>query len=178
MDVETLMDASAFRGLRVEWLQLLTQLPFQSVFLTPQWQETWWRHFAHERQLHLLTVRSDDGVLRGLAPLMLSHGVDVPTRLEFIGDVELCDYFDVLIDPAYEQQVGEALVSALVSQTSDEVELCLTNLSSHSRTPVLLHQSLEDNGLTVALVEIGKRKAPSEPQDLGCGGRSGSSGRV
>jgi CelD/BcsL family acetyltransferase involved in cellulose biosynthesis len=154
MDVETLTDASAFRGLRGEWLRLLTQLPFQSVFLTPQWQETWWRHFARERQLYLLTVRSNDGVLRGLAPLMLSQGGDVPARLEFIGDVELCDYFDVLIDPAYEQQVSETLASALVSQANDEVALYLTNLSSHSRTPALLHQSLEDNGLAVVLAEI------------------------
>jgi len=154
MDVETLTDAAAFRTLQAEWLALLSHMPSQSVFLTPQWQETWWHHFARDHQLSLLTVRSDDGVLRGLAPLMRSTGMESPSRLEFIGDVELCDYFDILVDPAYEQAVGAILGSALVAQTSEDVELCLTNLSSHSHTTTWLRQSLEDHGLTVVVEEI------------------------
>lgn len=165
MHVETLTDASAFRDLQPEWLQLLSQMPLQAVFFTPQWQETWWHHFAAERQLHLLTIRSEDGVLRGLAPLMASHGAEVHSRLEFIGDVELCDYFDVLTDPAYEQEVSEALVAALVTQTGEEVDLCLTNLSSRSRTPAMLRRSLENNGLTVEVEEIETCPIIALPED-------------
>ncbi len=154
MYVETLTDASAFYTLQDEWLQLLSQMSFQSVFLTPQWQETWWRHFSGDRQLHLVTVRSDDGILRGCAPLMLSNGTEASWRLEFIGDGELCDYFDVLVDPAHEHEVGATLGAALLSQAGDGVELCLTNLSSSSRTLALLRHSLEVSDLTVEVKVI------------------------
>ena len=100
MRVEVYTAASAFQDLRAEWHHVLSQLPFQSVFFTPQWQATWWRHFGATRHLHLLTIRSDDGALQGLAPLMSSNGAAAPPRLELLGDLELCDYLDVLMVPA------------------------------------------------------------------------------
>jgi CelD/BcsL family acetyltransferase involved in cellulose biosynthesis len=154
MDVAALTDPAAFRELQTEWLDLLAQMPFQSVFFTPQWQETWWQHFAGDRQLCLLTVRSDDGVLRGLAPLMYETMPEAASRLTFIGDLEVCDYCDVLVDPAHGDDVGAALVPALLAHTGDEGELWLRNLSSHSLTPMLLHHGLVAHGLTVEIGEI------------------------
>ena len=154
MYVETLKDASAFQTLRSEWLQLLSRMSFQSVFLTPQWQETWWRHFAADRQLHLITVRSEDGVLRGCAPLMMSPTMEASARLELVGDVEVCDYFDLLIDPAYEDQVATVLLPELLQPHGEDADLCLLNLSTASRTPALLRRNLEANGHTVTIDEI------------------------
>ena len=114
MHVEVFTADSAFHDLRAEWSQLLSQLPFQSVFFTPQWQETWWRHFGATRQLHLLTVRASDGTLQGLAPLMNSPGIDGAPRLELLGDLELCDYLDVLMVPTQQREVGHAVVEYLV----------------------------------------------------------------
>jgi CelD/BcsL family acetyltransferase involved in cellulose biosynthesis len=154
MDVVTLTDAAVFHGLRDEWLRLLAQMPFQSVFLTPQWQDVWWRHFAGNRQLCLFAVRSDDGVLRGLAPLMLDREAEGLSRLSFVGDLDVCDYCDVLVDPAYVSQVGAALVPAMLDAVGDEGDLELINLSSHSLTPGLLHQGLEAHGLTVEIEAV------------------------
>src|ERR1700675_3841847 len=125
MRVKVSTAVSAFHDSRAEWCQLLSQLPFQSVFFTPQWQETWWRHFGTTRQLHLLTVRSSEGTLQGLASLMSSNGIDGPLRLELLGDLELCDYLDVLMVPAQRREVGRAVVEYLVGHGSDELELCL-----------------------------------------------------
>ena len=72
MRTEVLTSDSAFRTLQPEWLRLLGEMSFQSVFFTPQWQEAWWRHFGAGRQLSIITVRSEDGRLQGLAPLMRS----------------------------------------------------------------------------------------------------------
>ena len=36
MRVEVFTAASAFHDLRAEWRQVLSQLPFQSIFFTPQ----------------------------------------------------------------------------------------------------------------------------------------------
>ena len=154
MRVEVFTAASAFHDLRAEWRQVLSQLPFQSVFFTPQWQETWWRHFGATRQLHLLTVRSDDGTLHGLAPLMRSNGADRPPRLELLGDLELCDYLDVLLVPAHQQAVGQAVVEYLVAHGGAEIELCLPNLSQHSPTPAVFHDRLVQNGLTVEVEQV------------------------
>src|SRR2546429_5389910 len=110
MRVEVFTAAAAFHDLRAEWRQVLSQLPFQSVFFTPQWQETWWRHFGATRPLHLLTVRASDGTLQGLAPLINSPGSDGTSRLELLRDLEVCDYRDVLMVPAQQQAVVRALV--------------------------------------------------------------------
>jgi CelD/BcsL family acetyltransferase involved in cellulose biosynthesis len=165
MRVEVFTAASAFHDLRAEWRQVLSQLPFQSVFFTPQWQETWWRHFGASRQLHLLTVRSSDGTLQGLAPLMSSNGVETLPRLELIGDLELCDYLDVLMVPAHQQEVGRAVVEYLVAHGGEELELCLPNLSQHSPTPAVFHDRLVHNGLTVEVEQIETCPTAALPAD-------------
>src|SRR5262252_2647972 len=154
MRVEVFTAASAFHDLRAEWRQVLSQLPFQSIFFTPQWQETWWRHFGTTRQLHLLTVRSSDGTLQGLVPLMSSSGTETPPRLELIGDLELCDYLDVLMVPAQQHEVGRAVAEYLVAHGGEELDLCWQNLSQYSSTPTVFQDCLAQNGLTVEIEQI------------------------
>jgi CelD/BcsL family acetyltransferase involved in cellulose biosynthesis len=154
MHVEVFTADSAFHDLRAEWSQLLSQVPFQSVFFTPQWQETWWRHFGTTHQLHMLTVRSNEGTLQGLAPLMSRNGIDGSPRLELLGDLELCDYLDVLMLPAQQREVGRTVVEYLVGHGSDEMELCLQNLSQHSSTSEVFHDHLINCGLTVEVEQI------------------------
>ena len=154
MYVDVLTAETAFQTLRPEWLRLLGEVSFQSVFFTPQWQETWWRHFGAGRQLSILAVRSDDGRLQGLAPLMRSNADADTTRLEFIGDLELCDYFDLFIAPHRQDDVVQAMADYLVSQASEDVEICLNNLSSSSPTAALLQDRLTKQGLLVEIEEI------------------------
>ena len=147
MHIDVLTSDSAFHTLRPEWLRLLEEVSFQSVFFTPQWQEAWWRHFGAGRQLSIITIRSDDGSLEGLAPLMRSRDGSEGTRLEFIGDLELCDYFEVLMAPRRQQEVARAIADYLVSEANDDVEICLNNLSADSPAAPLLQDSLTREGL-------------------------------
>lgn len=149
MQIDVLTSESAFQTLKPEWLQLLGETSFQSVFFTPQWQETWWRHFGAGRQLSIVAVRSDDGRLEGLAPLMRSHDDADGTRLEFIGDLELCDYFDLLIARRRQDETVQAIVDYIVSEANEDVEICLNNLSADSPTASLLKDRLTQNGLLV-----------------------------
>jgi CelD/BcsL family acetyltransferase involved in cellulose biosynthesis len=165
MRVEVFTAASAFRDLQTEWLRLLAQMPFQSVFFTPQWQAAWWHHFGNGRQLHLLAVRSADGALQGVAPLMFDPGMATSPRLTLIGDLELCDYLDLLIAPAWQHEVGRALVQALVSQVGEETELCLPNLARRSLTPAALRDGLVEHGLTMELETIETCPAIALPSD-------------
>jgi CelD/BcsL family acetyltransferase involved in cellulose biosynthesis len=80
--------------------------------------------------------------------------MEATVRLEFVGDLEVCDYSDLLVDPAYEEEVAAALLPALLHPDGEDVALCLHNLSAASRTPTLLRRTLEAHGLTVTLDEI------------------------
>jgi CelD/BcsL family acetyltransferase involved in cellulose biosynthesis len=165
MHVEVFTAATAFCDLQTEWLRLLAQMPFQSVFFTPQWQAAWWHHFGNGRQLHLLTVRSEDGALQGVAPLMFDPGAATLPRLSLIGDLEVCDYLDLLIAPAWQHEVGRALVEALASQVGEDTELCLPNLAPRSLTPAALRDELVAHGLAVEMDVIETCPAIPLPSD-------------
>lgn len=165
MRVQVHTTASAFQELQAEWLQLLARMPFQSVFYTPLWQETWWRHFGAGHELYLLTIRSEDGVLQGLAPLMFSEAPTAVSRLEFIGDLDLCDYLDVLMAPARQREVGQALVSHLLAEMPEGTELYLTNLAAPSLTPAVLRDDLTLHGRHVEMATIETCPAMPLPSD-------------
>jgi len=104
--------------------------------------------------LHLLTVRSSDGTLQGLVPLMSSPGIEGTARLELLGDLELCDYLDVLMAPARQHEVGHAVVEYLIGNGGEEVEVCLQNLSQQSATSAVFQDCLLHSGLTVEVEQI------------------------
>jgi CelD/BcsL family acetyltransferase involved in cellulose biosynthesis len=165
MHVQVLNAPSAFDELQDEWLHLLTQMPFQSVFFTPQWQAAWWRHFGADHQLHLLTVRSASGELQGLAPLMMTPETEAPPRLQCIGDLDLCDYFDVLLAPAQRQTAGDVLAQYLIERMDEGIELCLTNLSLHSTLATCLPDAFTTQGLTVKMEQIETCPSIALPDD-------------
>lgn len=154
MHVEVHTSASAFQELRAEWVQLLSQLPFQSIFYTPEWQETWWRHFGASHHLRLLAVRSNDGILQGLVPLMDSTAAEGPPKLTLLGDLEVCDYLDVLTSSMQSQVVAQVVVEYLLRQGGDHFALHLPNLYHRSSTLDAFHQQLLRAGLKVEVEQI------------------------
>lgn len=165
MHVQVLNAPSAFDELQDEWLHLLAQMPFQSVFFTPQWQATWWRHFSAGHQLHVVTVRSASGELQGLAPLMMTSETAGLPRLQCIGDLDLCDYFDVLLAPDQRQAAGEALVRYLMDRMDEGVELCFSNLASSSVSATFLPDALTGHGMAFEMDQIETCPAISLPDN-------------
>ncbi len=151
MHVDIWTSTTAFHTLRAEWLQLLQQVPVASVFLTPQWQEAWWRHFGRDHELYIITLRTAEGTLQGLAPLMTPNESALAGHFTLIGDLEVCDYLDILLSPAYQQEASRVLVHTLLTEAGETFTLSLPNLPSQSSTPTVLRESLQANGLTVAL---------------------------
>ncbi len=86
----------SFAAVRSLWEEILVRRPWNSVFLTPAWQETWWDEFGREDELRLFTVGPEDAPL-GVAPMLLRGD-----RLTFLGDTDLFDYHDfITADPAF-----------------------------------------------------------------------------
>ena len=74
MRIEVHFESDGFWALKPEWNDLLQRSCCNTLFLTWEWQSTWWKHLG-EGSLLLLGFRSeDDGRLVGIAPLFRTLG--------------------------------------------------------------------------------------------------------
>ncbi len=95
MTVEILSDPECFSQLRPEWLELLDRSD-SSFFQTPDLLQAWWD--SHRSgSLQIIVVRDDQDQLVGLAPLYVSKE-DAHKKIQFLGNHELSDYCDFIID--------------------------------------------------------------------------------
>ena len=76
-------------------------------FVLPAWLEAWWRHFAGEWRAEMRSVWHQ-GALAGIAPLMRRG-----REMRLIGDKEVCDHLDVVIDPSLGERFGGGLLDQL-----------------------------------------------------------------
>jgi len=111
------------------WEDLLAICPEDTVYLTPQWQETWWSQFGHDREMAGFYVDGPEGVL-GLASL--SRQGDT---VSFLGTSETFDYNDFIIRPGYEQEFYGVLLDNLETQNFKRLEL----FSLRESSPTLFH---------------------------------------
>ncbi len=95
-----------FAELEEEWEELYRECPRATPFQSWAWLYSWWEHYAERRELRLVTVRSEEGLLVGLLPLML-EGRGSLGRLKFIG-TGITDYLDALVRDGWEEEIGEA----------------------------------------------------------------------
>lgn len=85
-------DEEKFFNARKEWNDLLDRSDSDPLFLSWEWQVSWWQTFADtsQMQLTLLAAVSEDGILVGLAPLYRStlkiKKLITSRRLQFIGN--------------------------------------------------------------------------------------------
>ena len=104
-------------SIREEWEAILPSCSSNTIFVTPGWQDVWWRNFGEDSQLCILTIRNADALL-GIAPLMVKDGV-----ASFVGDKDLFDYFDFLVPLATEETFYEALCDYLLNLDWHTLEL-------------------------------------------------------
>src|SRR3712207_9359466 len=86
-EIVVLEDSKAFAALEEEWEELYRHCPSATPFQSWAWLYSWWEHYGEGRyELRLVTLRSEEGLLVGLIPLMLERrwGVGV-RRLLFCG---------------------------------------------------------------------------------------------
>lgn len=111
--IEEITRAEPFEALRSEWDALLARAD-ASLFQSWEWQWTWWRHYGRGR-LCLLTARRE-GVLAGIAPLMLGRYYGLPLRrLQFIGTLGT-DYLDLILARGEEAPLVGAFLQAIAER--------------------------------------------------------------
>jgi CelD/BcsL family acetyltransferase involved in cellulose biosynthesis len=94
--VEVHEDASVFPELQREWNGLLQRSGANTIFLTWEWQRTWWSWYGEESRLCILAIW-DGAELVGVAPLHTTSSGEGSRALQLLGGIELSDYLDVII---------------------------------------------------------------------------------
>ncbi len=142
-------DQEKFFSSRSEWADLLDRSNSDQLFLSWEWQTSWWKVFSNvdNMQLNLLAATTDDGILVGLAPLYYStiktKKIITITRLQFIGNcwhqrstmpTELLDF---IIDKSDSENTIRAFC-AYINKLKDWDEIVFPYLNSKSETCHLL----------------------------------------
>lgn len=138
-------DPTGFDILRLEWNALLARSTFNSLFLTWEWQTTWWECLG-AGELYLVTFRAAGGELVGIAPLFLTCDA-AGCELHLVGCTEVADYLDIIIAQGHEPEVFSGFLHFLMGPQApawDGITLC--NLYESSPTYRLLPAMAETVG--------------------------------
>lgn len=126
------------------WKNLTDRQEYGSIFITPEWQHTWWEQFREDsKELVLLLLGSEESPT-GFAPLVREGN-----KLGFVGGTDLFDYHDFIFgdhDPAI---FYKDLACCLKNQAWDRLEL----ESIPEGSPTLTHLSsfLEEDGYSTSI---------------------------
>ncbi len=113
MQIEVHTTPEAFERLAGEWNALLKQSSSDTLFLTNEWQKTWWRELG-DGELRLLTMR-EDGTLVGIAPLFFAPNSLGAVEVALVGCKEVSDYLDFIFARGREPACFRAVVDFLKS---------------------------------------------------------------
>ena len=87
---------SLFEELRPEWNELLQRSIANHIFSTWEWQSAWWDAYQSRGQLWVITCRTDDGRLFGIAPWFIENHPIHGRVVRSIGCVDVTDYLEEL----------------------------------------------------------------------------------
>jgi CelD/BcsL family acetyltransferase involved in cellulose biosynthesis len=102
----TVLRLDQFSPLKTSWETLLSHCPCNTIFLTWDWQDLWWRTIG-EGELNLVIVQAGDEVV-GIAPLLYNENC-----WGFSGGVEVADFLDVIASPEHREGVARSVLEFL-----------------------------------------------------------------
>ncbi|KAF0121653.1 MAG: hypothetical protein FD151_1131 [bacterium] len=148
MDVKTELytGSSAFGILEEDWRELIDKSSANEVFLTCQWQSTWWRHFGKDKALRLMAFRQKKGALMGLVSFSVESSPDGKRVMRFLGGTDVTDYLDIIARSGYEEDICRNTVDFWKSTENEWDFIDLHCLKETSITLNILKQLLDENG--------------------------------
>jgi CelD/BcsL family acetyltransferase involved in cellulose biosynthesis len=136
---------SLFDRLAPEWNNLLKRSDANLIFLTWEWQSTWWR--AYEAgALWVLTVHDEHNRLVAIAPWFIQTKPDGERVVRTIGCVDVTDYMDIIVDHDHVDAVQRSLAQYAWDNRDQFDRMNLCNVSEHSRTFATFPQHLSSAG--------------------------------
>lgn len=140
MQVEWFTDEVGFERLKPEWNELLHKSISDTLFLTFEWQTTWWQCLG-SGDVCIISVREDDGTLAGILPLFRDSQPDGTSHpvitLSLIGCVDVSDYLDAIVAKGRQSDVYRALIETIKRPDFpawDRIQFCTLPASSPTNT--------------------------------------------
>jgi CelD/BcsL family acetyltransferase involved in cellulose biosynthesis len=96
--IEEVNDIEEFRSLRESWNALLRESPDNNIFLTWEWQFTWWQYFDQGKELRIFLIK-DGNELIGIIPFAQSKYRKGLISINILENLcsETCDYSGIII---------------------------------------------------------------------------------
>ena len=137
-----------------DWDELLSASPVNSIFLTREWFESWWRAFGGGSILSIYMASGESGLVQGVAPMRI-----LGDTLTFLASESVTDYCDFI----YAEQCGEEFLRILLDSLRRDFpaikRIVLEGLRESSPTLTVLSRLAEEQGLglSVDLTEVAPR---------------------
>jgi len=132
--------AVSFTDVEAGMEAILGRLEERPVFLTPAWLRTWISEFGEGCEPLFLASTNDS--LTSLAPLMREDG-----RVSFIGDPQICDFMDIIVDPDHRDHAYVELWRQLCAEEWSALDLW--GLAAASPTRKAIAGLARESGYTV-----------------------------
>jgi CelD/BcsL family acetyltransferase involved in cellulose biosynthesis len=98
-------------AIRDDWDRLSTGLPFSSW----EWALASWRYLESDSQLHVLSLRDEQGTIVAIVPWSVSRAAFLGKTLRFLGSGKSCsDYLQPLFAPEFADQVRDSICEYLL----------------------------------------------------------------
>jgi len=145
LKLELVTSLEQFEGLGHEWNSLLADNATNEIFLTWQWQHTWWQAY-HPGDLWTIVGRDESGTLIGIAPWF----VEQPSRVvRTIGCVEVTDYLDVLVMPEQRESFLAAVADCAAEHADAYSRIVMCNVPQAAPTLDVMPRLLAERGFAV-----------------------------
>ena len=116
MRIEVHFESGGFWALKPEWNELLHRSCCDTLFLTWEWQSTWWKHLGDGNLLLLGLRGGDDGRLVGIAPLYHAETDEGQSVIHQVGCRDVSDYLDLIVEVGQEDAVYRAVLDYLENE--------------------------------------------------------------
>jgi CelD/BcsL family acetyltransferase involved in cellulose biosynthesis len=139
LQVQAHSTPNVFDALGDSWNALLKNSSTNTLFLTREWQRTWWASLG-EGDLRVLTMRDGENLI-GIAPLFFEQDALGGVQVTFVGCKEVSDYLDFIFAKGRERECLGAVLDFLSGEASpvwNTISLC--NMPEASPNLALLQE--------------------------------------
>jgi CelD/BcsL family acetyltransferase involved in cellulose biosynthesis len=142
-----------------EWNNLLLKSASHVPFLRHEYIKTWWKTLGggewQDGTLHIITAHSNDGEIKGIAPLFRTTNLDGKSALMIIGSIEISDYLDFLAAPEDLPDFIDAVLKDLEGPQGPVWEILdLYNIPEESQTLARLDDAVQKLGWNITKERI------------------------
>jgi CelD/BcsL family acetyltransferase involved in cellulose biosynthesis len=170
MELQVYRNLQELNEIADDWNALVTESASHVPFLRYEYLSTWWQSLGggewENGELYVVTAKSGEGELVGIAPLFFTQNLEGENALMFLGSIQISDFLDLIVRPEDLGQFVNQLLEHLAGPEAPAWEvLDFYNLLDDSETPAALEEAATRLGWTFTQEKIQVSPYVSLPED-------------